>query len=472
MDNTEELTHVSLCAGYGGIDLGLKRAIGNVRTVAYSEIEAFPVANMVAKMEKGLMDVAPIWSNLKTFPWSEFRGKMDILSGGFPCQPFSAAGKGDGDEDPRHLFPYILDGIRIARPAIVFLENVEGIVSAKLKNDNWNDPAGTPVLLHVIRELERVGYTATAIPTSASEVGAPHQRNRWFIIGVADGMCERLEGLRERCNKEGREEQIGQPRSSGNIWPSRPGEDQYGWEPPRTLGAVANTSNTGTGQNDRGVRERSCGTGGGEETNPQERQGNVANSADLGCGGRTDQDGGDIGRVQELPSEERPMVRSEVEGRSGDGQTENSETQPAMGGNANGTTDRMGPTELYDSCGGSELANTEREGLEGQRNDSAGLDRENARLQSGAEDGGDTNARETQPAMGGNANGTTDRMGPTELYDGYEGYNSCDNRTDELRMLGNGVVPASAELAFKLGIEELVNRTATTPTDETRRLLG
>ena len=150
MDNTKELTHISLCAGYGGIDLGLKRVFPNMRTVAFSEIEAYAVANLVSKMEAGLLDIAPVWTNLKTFPWEDFRGKVDILSGGFPCQPFSTSGLRRGDEDPRHLFPYIKQGIKKLRPAFVFLENVEGIINARLGNDEWNDPKGTPVLLHVL----------------------------------------------------------------------------------------------------------------------------------------------------------------------------------------------------------------------------------------------------------------------------------------------------------------------------------
>lgn len=140
MDSAQAFTHISLCAGYGGIDLGLARIIRNLRTIAFSEIEAFPCANLVAKMEAGFLDAAPIWTNLKTFPFSEFRGKVGILSGGFPCQPFSAAGKRGGDEDPRHLFPYILRGITECQPELVFLENVEGIISAKLTGGGVERP--------------------------------------------------------------------------------------------------------------------------------------------------------------------------------------------------------------------------------------------------------------------------------------------------------------------------------------------
>lgn len=214
VDTTSPITHISLCAGYGGIDIGLARAISNLRTIAFSEIEAFACANLVSKMEAGLLDCAPIWTDLKTFPWDEFRGKVDIISGGFPCQPFSCAGKRNGDEDPRHLFPYILDGIRRSRPSIVFLENVEGIISSKLNGEGWNDPAGTPVLLHVLRELERVGYKATAGVFSASEVGAPHQRKRVFILAYRSGEGHNWRALQDRICGRGISE-LPQPYERG-----------------------------------------------------------------------------------------------------------------------------------------------------------------------------------------------------------------------------------------------------------------
>ena len=74
MDTTKTITHISLCAGYAGIDLGLSRAIAGLHTIAFSEIEAFACANLVSKMEAGLLDAAPIWSDLKTFPFSDFHG--------------------------------------------------------------------------------------------------------------------------------------------------------------------------------------------------------------------------------------------------------------------------------------------------------------------------------------------------------------------------------------------------------------
>ena len=243
MDNTKELTHISLCAGYGGIDLGLKRVFSNLRTVCFSEIEAYAVANLVAKMETGFLDAAPIWTDLKTFPWESFHGKVDIISGGFPCQPFSMAGQRKGDEDPRHLFPYIKRGIEIVRPAFVFLENVSGIISKRLGSDG-EDEKGTSVLLHVLRQLERLDYQATAGIFSASECGAPHQRKRVFILACSNqtmGYTTVRHGKgtirtnQERWNRlESMVRETGES-SMPDAWPSFRGQDQKPWEPPRKL---------------------------------------------------------------------------------------------------------------------------------------------------------------------------------------------------------------------------------------------
>ena len=232
MDNTKKLTHISLCSGYAGMDIGLKKAGLPLRTITYVEIEAFACQNLVAKMENGWLDPAPIWTNLKTFDWKLFSGRVDILSGGFPCQPFSQVGKRKASEDPRHLWPYIVKGIKeLGKPPILFFENVEGIISAKLKSDEWSDPQGTPVLQHVLRELERLGYTAKAGIFSASEVGSAHKRRRVFILGINNSLSKSTEAYL---------------RSSMHYIQNHPRPNlrdlkQYSWEPPRTLMDYSNS---------------------------------------------------------------------------------------------------------------------------------------------------------------------------------------------------------------------------------------
>lgn len=211
VDTTKTITHLSLCTGYEGIGLGLRRVLPNVREIAYVEIEAFAIANLANKIEKGWLDEAPIYTNLKTFPYRKFRGRVDILSGGFPCQGFSHAGNKKGVDDPRHLFPFIAKGITECRPRIVFLENVEGIISSKTHE-------GESVLQYVLRTLEEMGYRAEAGVFSASEVGAPHQRKRVFILGISNSEIERCRGWEsgDDCDREWVQESSEEKQS--NVW--------------------------------------------------------------------------------------------------------------------------------------------------------------------------------------------------------------------------------------------------------------
>jgi DNA (cytosine-5)-methyltransferase 1 len=259
------------------------------------EREAYLSALLVSKMEEGLLDPCPIFGDLVSFDWGRYRGLVHLVSGGFPCQPFSYAGKRDGVEDPRHLWPYIREGLEILRPEIVFFENVAGISTAK-------SPGYNSVLHHVLSDLEGLGFQATAGEFSAAEVGAPHLRKRWFILGLADtdgnpcgpeqlrrtdrelreegrglllwesqretgeksrgsgsdelaaGERERLEGHsgdeQVQTGSTGRGSNIG-PTSEGRVqlWPSRPGQAQHEWEPPRT-------TEPGLGRDSDGLSDR------------------------------------------------------------------------------------------------------------------------------------------------------------------------------------------------------------------------
>ena len=373
MDSSLPVTHIGLCAGYGGIELGLKRAIPNLRSIALCEIEAFAIANLVSKMEAGLMDPAPIWPDLKTFPWGAFRDRVDILTGGYPCQPFSAAGQRRGKDDPRHLWPYIAEGIRLFRPRCCFFENVEGHISLGLSD--------------VIEDLAGMGYRTTWGIFSASECGAPHQRKRVFIL--AHKLSTGLEGLLHDTATQGWQD-AGRPAARcgqhcGDVWPSRPGEQQYGWEPPRV---VADTK-LATISTEIDKREKSI-----------------------------NQDGADLrhehSTVSSAMADSHRIDRSaQAEGREHDRQTGSAGEE--LGNSSNGT--RLG-------------------GAQGPAGYATQSDE-------GASD------RKTQPPLGRNPYGPAGRLDYAELCV------SGDNRTDELRLLGNGVVPATAEQAFVSLMSEL-----------------
>lgn len=254
---------ITYCPGVLGLDRGVKRALGTVRAVAYVEIEAFICENLLAGMEAGILDAAPIWCNLKTFDARPFRGKIHGIIGGYPCQPFSSAGKRKGENDSRHLYPYLERDIKATGPVWCFFENVSGHLSLGFDQ--------------VYRSLSKMGYAVEAGIFTAEEVGAPHERERLFILAVAHiyrnqwGIPKREQGQGwseqgdsvdlERCReeilsysdeqglqittrrkfKQFQKETRTQARGEyGGIftedrWPARPGEPQYDWEEPRTV---------------------------------------------------------------------------------------------------------------------------------------------------------------------------------------------------------------------------------------------
>ena len=355
------VTCVEWFHGYGGNALGLKRAIPGLRSIAVCERDAFVVANMVSKMEKGLLDAVPIWTDVTDFPTEPFDyQQLDLFAASYPCQPFSHAGKrgGANDSKGRHLWPYCRKFIGTVRPRYVWLENVEGHVSLGLST--------------VLADLEEDGYTAAWGIFSASEVGAPHQRKRVFILAyrndggfdgqsfcaeqpggaeaigtgerdnedVAHFVNEGLQGLWGQCKLSESERQMQTSGMGGHgVWPSRPGAGQYGWEPPRVVDDAKR----------RALRDNHGANAG---------QVNIGEGADV--------------------------ARNETDGQ----------TQPPMGRNADGPADGLD----FPGCTG---------------------------------------------------------LSDTELAEIREWMVKGTNRTDELRMCGNGVVPQTAERAFHVLYAEL-----------------
>ncbi len=180
MDSTqkhiEQQRVLSFCFGYGGLDKGIGRVLP-IRSVAYVEIEAFQNFNLVAAMESGVVDPAPIWTNLKTFDARPFHNRIHGIIGGYPCQGESLAGKRQLWNDDRFLWPYIERAIDAAEPFWVGFENVAGHISGSFP--------------YVLDSLRSMGYAVEAGLFTASEVGAPHKRERLFIFGIRKDSFDR-----------------------------------------------------------------------------------------------------------------------------------------------------------------------------------------------------------------------------------------------------------------------------------------
>jgi len=164
---------LSLCGGAGGIDMGLHLAEPQFRTLCWVEIEPEPRKRIIAAQSAGYFAPAPIWDDVTTFDGTPFRGAIDTILAGYPCQPFSMAGQRRGADDERHLWPDVARIIREVQPSWVFLENVAGHVSLGAET--------------VLRELWDMGWTPAAGLFSAQEVGASHERLRWFCVAHKPG---------------------------------------------------------------------------------------------------------------------------------------------------------------------------------------------------------------------------------------------------------------------------------------------
>jgi DNA (cytosine-5)-methyltransferase 1 len=176
------MTHGSLFSGIGGFDLAAQwMGWENIFHVENDPFCRKVLAHHFPKSES--------YNDVKTFDATKFRGRLSILSGGFPCQPFSAAGKRAGTSDDRYLWPEMFRIIREARPTYVVAENVRGLLS-------WNEGL---VLDTVCSDLESEGYEVFPVVLGAASVNAPHRRDRiWIVAAHAERL--RLERGRNRTN--------------------------------------------------------------------------------------------------------------------------------------------------------------------------------------------------------------------------------------------------------------------------------
>lgn len=219
---------LSLCSGIGGLDLGVSRALKRLgfepRTICYVEGEAFAAACLVKKMESGELDEAPIWSDLKTFDCKPWRGRVDLVVGGYPCQPFSLAGRREGKEDPRHIWPYVLRLLVETRASLLFCENVRGHVSKGLGE--------------VLGQLSCFGFDAEWDCYTAEEEGAPHRRERLFFLAHANSDAIREQQRRSSwegrkrspiARDNGKEEPLAHANSERESQPQRVVTSKRGW---------------------------------------------------------------------------------------------------------------------------------------------------------------------------------------------------------------------------------------------------
>lgn len=162
---------LALCAGIGGLDLGVEIALGGqYRAVGYVEREAYPATVLMVRMEEALLVPAPVWDDLTTFDGVPYRGRVHLITSGLPCQPYSVAGKYKGNEDKRALWPHFVRIVREIAPAAFFIENTPQFL--KFFRPAWE-------------RLRRMGFEfAPPIRTACSCFGAPHRRRRVFLFAA------------------------------------------------------------------------------------------------------------------------------------------------------------------------------------------------------------------------------------------------------------------------------------------------
>lgn len=168
------MTHLDLFSGIGGFALAAKWT-ENITTVGFCEIEAYP-----QKVLKKNFPNIPIYPDIHQLTYEQFKkdtgiSTINIITGGFPCQPFSQAGKRKGNTDDRHLWPEMLRVIREFKPNWIIGENVTGIISMELDQ--------------VLSDLEALNYSTRPLVIPACSIGTPHRRDRIWIL--AHSGCKR-----------------------------------------------------------------------------------------------------------------------------------------------------------------------------------------------------------------------------------------------------------------------------------------
>ncbi len=169
------MRELSLFSGAGGGLLATKHLLG-WECKGYVEYDEYCQKILRQRIKDGLLDAAPIFGDIKQFLKEgyakAYKGMVDIITGGFPCQPFSVAGKQQGEGDERNMWPQTRDTIGIVRPKYVFLENVPGLLSHAYA---WR----------ILSDITEMGYDCRWGIVGADDAGAPHRRKRWWCVAYA-----------------------------------------------------------------------------------------------------------------------------------------------------------------------------------------------------------------------------------------------------------------------------------------------
>ena len=196
------MNELALFAGAGGGILGGK--LLGWRTVCAVEWEPYAASILVARQNDGLLPPFPIWDDVQTFDGKPWRGIVNVVSGGFPCQDISVAGRGAGlDGERSGMWKHMARLVGEVRPQYVFVEN-------------------SPMLIHrglerVIGDLTALGYDTRWSVMGAADVGAPHQRDRIWIVADATSQRQQTKGDCEQHRPKNKTRQASEFRSGGKV---------------------------------------------------------------------------------------------------------------------------------------------------------------------------------------------------------------------------------------------------------------
>ena len=206
------MREVSLFSGAGGGLLG--SMLLGWEAIAYVEFDDYCQRVIAARIRDGYLPDAPIFGDIRAFIGegyaASYQGVADVITAGFPCQPFSAAGRRAGADDPRNMWPATIECIRVVRPRFCLLENVPGLISSGY--------FGT-----ILGDLAACGYDARWRVLSAAEMGAPHKRDRlWILADTEQRRCEPGRGCAGQTGQRGAEPagggaDVADTTNSGNV---------------------------------------------------------------------------------------------------------------------------------------------------------------------------------------------------------------------------------------------------------------